>query len=239
MTPFYAMYGYHPSVDVELDEPVDMSVAPNAQRIAEEMEELKVELAARWAIAVEKQAEYYDAKHKPQTYEKGDWVMLNGKNISTNRYSKKLDWKWLGPFKVLEPVGKQAYKLQLDKSFGRMHATFHISLLELNKTRRGEKRKEPQPIELDGVEYWFVDEILDTRVRYNKRQYLVHWKDTSPAIDSWEPDENLQELDAFRNFLKEYPEVRQGIRDSKKRKAPASKLVEAPTPKKRRTGRSR
>lgn len=98
--------------------------------------------------------------------------MLNGKNISTNRYSKKVDWKWLGPFKIIESVGKQAYKLQLDKSFGRMHTTFdvsllefNVSLLELNKTRRGEKRKEQQPLELDGVEYWFVDEILDTRVR--------------------------------------------------------------------------
>lgn len=74
MTPFYAMYGYHLNVDVELEEPVDMSVAPNAQRIAEEMEELKVELVARWAIASEEQVYYYDAKHKLHTYEKGGWV---------------------------------------------------------------------------------------------------------------------------------------------------------------------
>jgi len=63
-----------------------------------------------------------------------------------------------------------------------------------------------------------MDDILDTRIRYHKRQYLVHWKDTSPAIDNWEPKENLQKLDALKNFLSRDPEVQQDIKDNKERK---------------------
>ena len=46
-----------------------------------------------------------------------------------------------------------------------------------------------------------------------------HWRDTSPAVNSWEPMETLTELDIFKKFLKKnHPEVQAGIEDSSKRK---------------------
>jgi len=49
--------------------------------------------------------------------------------MKTTRPSKKLDYKKIGPFKMLANVGTSAYKLALPHSLG-IHNTFHISLLE-------------------------------------------------------------------------------------------------------------
>ena len=58
---------------------------------------------------------YYDRKARPeQSYEKGEQVLLEGTNICSDCPSKKLDDKRYGPFKILEKVGKSAYKLKLD-----------------------------------------------------------------------------------------------------------------------------
>lgn len=234
MTPFFAMYGYHPTADVDTSEPTIPGQAPNASLLTEELETLRKDLASRWAEAVEQQKKYYDVKHTPKTYAVGDYVYLSSKNVIDKRPSKKLDWKWLGPFKITKAVGKQAYELDLSGEYGRLHNVFHVSLLELAKGRKGKALPKPKPFELDGQEVWMVDEILDSRVRYGKRQFLVHWQNTGPAIDSWEPMENLLELDAFKAYLKDNPEVKQGMKDSKKRKKKAVEEEAAPVRKNKR-----
>ena len=50
-------------------------------------------------------------------------------NIKTIRPSKRLDYKKIGPFKVLAKVGTSAYKLALPPSMA-IHNTFHSSLLK-------------------------------------------------------------------------------------------------------------
>jgi hypothetical protein len=52
--------------------------------------------------AQDSQAYYYDTKHQKVEFEPSDMVWLNTSNISTSCPSKKLDWKCLGPYKVLK-----------------------------------------------------------------------------------------------------------------------------------------
>ena len=56
----------------------------------------------------------YNKGVEPQSYATGDKVWLNSKHFRIKR-NLKLKAKFLGPFRVLHLVGKQAYKLKLLK----------------------------------------------------------------------------------------------------------------------------
>ena len=92
-------------------------------------------------------------------FKEGDKVYLLRKHIKTKRPSTKLDFKKLGPFKILEKVSLVNYRLQLPKE-SRLHPVFHISLLEPAKGNTPlATNAELQPEnELDVYE---VEEILD------------------------------------------------------------------------------
>ena len=49
---------------------------------------------------------------KPKSYALGNKVWLNSKSIKTKR-NRKLEAKFFASFRVLHPVGKQAYQLKL------------------------------------------------------------------------------------------------------------------------------
>lgn len=55
--------------------------------------------------AADDMARYYDQHRKAVTYQVGDMVWLDGKDIQTNRPSKKLDDQRYGPFKVIKIEG--------------------------------------------------------------------------------------------------------------------------------------
>ena len=64
------------------------------------------------AQGLQKQA--HDKGVKPKSYAPGDKVWLNSKYIKT-KWNRKLEVKFFRPFRVLHPVSKQAYKLELPK----------------------------------------------------------------------------------------------------------------------------
>src|SRR5205814_8373322 len=97
---------------------------------AQDMQSLHEELIENIKSAQNQQAWYYDAKHKCIEFSIGDKVWLNVQNIKTQRPSKKLDWKRLGPYTITERIGTQAYCLELP-TWMKIHPVFHVSLLEL------------------------------------------------------------------------------------------------------------
>ena len=88
---------------------------------------------------------YYDYSRKEAPpYSVGDLVMLNGKNIRTQRAAKKLDAKLFALFKVVRLVGQvgQSEELELPQRWS-VHNVFHTSLIEpYRKSVRG-LRDEP------------------------------------------------------------------------------------------------
>ena len=73
------------------------------------------------------------------SYASGEKVWLNSKYIKIKRIWK-LEFKFFGPFWVLQAVGNQAYKLELQRKW-RIHDIFLVSLLEQNTTRKGQIEK--------------------------------------------------------------------------------------------------
>ncbi len=97
--------------------------------------------------------------------------MLLNRNIITKPSSKKLDAKFLKPFKIVETKGKQVYKLDLSQTYSRIYNVFHVSLLEPYKQRLGNMLPEPTPIERQ-LEYE-VERIKDIRNINNRIEYLI------------------------------------------------------------------
>ena len=90
--------------------------------------------------------------------------MLNSKYIETKQ-NRNLKAKFFGSFRVLYPVEKQAYKLELPKKW-RIYDVFHVLLLEQDITKRGQVDKTTSQIELDEAnsEEYKIKAIYDSAV---------------------------------------------------------------------------
>ena len=56
-------------------------------------------------------------------------VYLFTKNITTKKPNKKLDYKYLKPYKIIKRISKNNYQLNLPPKV-RIHPIFHVSLLK-------------------------------------------------------------------------------------------------------------
>ena len=79
-----------------------------------------------------RQKSYADNWRKDLKFEARDRVFLKitPPRSVTARKGKKLKPKYVGPFKILQRVGKVAYRLELPMSLSRIHDIFHVSLLK-------------------------------------------------------------------------------------------------------------
>jgi len=102
-------------------------------------------------------------------------VWLLRKFIKTNRPNSKLDHIKLGPFTVLEKIGRYSYKLQLPTTM-KIYPVFHMSLLKSVSTDNfpNHIQEPPYLITIEDYKEYKVNEILDYRKRYNKLEYLIN-----------------------------------------------------------------
>ena len=140
---------------------------------------------------------------------------MNSKYIKTKQ-KRKLEAKFFGPFRVLHPVDKQAYKLELPKKW-RVHKLFHVLLLEHDTTRKGRVSKEVPELDAgdkDNEEYK-VEAIRNSAVYANKSEsghlpglyYLVAWKGYPEEENTWELSSAVQHLKKLiSSFHKDHPE---------------------------------
>ena len=63
----------------------------------------------------------------------------------------------------------------------------------------------PDPVLVDGVEEFEVEKILNSRMRYNRLEYLVKWKGYDTGHNGWEPHYNLHAPDEVAQFHRDFP----------------------------------
>ena len=94
--------------------------------MAQVMEEARAALVK----AADDMARFYDAHRceAPQ-YNVGNKVWLSSENVRTAHLTKKLDYKWLGPYVVEWVISRSAYWLKLLAPFSETHPIFSVTLL--------------------------------------------------------------------------------------------------------------
>ena len=135
---------------------------------------------------------------------------MSGKHIKTKR-NPKFEYKYLGPFEIVEAVGKQAYKLKLPAKWY-IYLVFYVLLLERNVTRREAvdqkianqlefEEREQSEQEADSIidSMVFAEEAVDSRPP--ELYYPIYKKGKTHLEDTWEPVEGVSHL---RQLLKKY-----------------------------------
>ena len=202
-SPFKAMYGYDPELELRLEDETAEGEVPAAKERVKEIDSIRQTLVKRWQSVLDSQAKYYNKKHQQQEFQQGDLVLLSAKNLKQKRPSKKLSDKAIGPFRVRKRIGTQAYQLWLPPSY-RIHPVFHVSLLEPYQRRPGDASVPEYPIPdlEDDDEVGDVEEILKSRKRKGVLEYLVRWVGYPKEYDQWVQEVDMDAEDLIAEYKK-------------------------------------
>ena len=193
-TPFKLNYGYHHRMLYK--ENVDLrSQSRSADKLSAELRELMIVCRENLHYAQELQKRAHNKGVKPRNYAPDEKIWLNSKYIKTKR-NRKLEAKFFVPFRVLHPVEKQVYKLELSKKW-RIYDVFHVLLLEQDTTRKRQVYEENVE-ELDAGDNsreYKMEAIWESAVYARESKsghlpgfwYLVSWKGYPKKENIWEP----------------------------------------------------
>jgi hypothetical protein len=234
VSPFFANKGYHPRMSFGPPRPLDRTASKRLRdqhqtgndfvtKMADILEVLRTNLSSARA----QQETSANANRSPApAYRVGDLVFLDTRNLTTNRPMKKLDHKFIGPFKVSKVVNSHAYQIKRPFEHELMHDVFHTSLLRPAPTNPlpGQTNPPPPPISIDenGQRLWAVEAILDSkRTKGGGFQYLILWRGYDPEDQTWEPLEHVVNarasiLEFERRFPRKLKPTKQEIERAKK-----------------------
>ena len=128
-----------------------------------------------------------------------DQVLLSSAHINLAsqalRPSKKLQHRFIGPYKIIQKTSPVAYKLDLPDNL-KIHPVFHVSILRPYRPpstieHRNPPILPPEPVTIDDNIEYEVEQILDHRKRHNHQEYLVKWVGYPDHDASWEPAAHL------------------------------------------------
>ena len=206
MSPFYVNSGTHP---MSFSGMRTSSANLSAEEFAKHIKDVHVTAQANLTKAAADMKRFYD-KHADQEteFKAGDKVFLDGRNINTDRPTKKMEDKWFGPFEVIEKVGASAYRLRLPRGWKKVHPVFNIVSLKPANEPVFESQKKPPPpppIIVDNEEQYEVEKILDSRIHRRRLEYHVKWVGYNEP--TWEKAADVEGTadEAIAEFYQRHP----------------------------------
>src|SRR5487761_196194 len=194
------------SVTPQAHQPTRIPSLPSIQERLNKIQ--KARSAAQEAMHKEQDRLTKPKRH--HQYQEGQKVWLEGTNLKLPYETAKLAPKRYGPFKVVAKIAETSYQLELPRGW-KIHPVFHTSLLTpYNETNtHGPNFLEPPPDIIEGEPEWEVEKILSECTYRNKQQYLVRWKDYSPAHDSWVDKADIHVPELIKQYCQDHPHISQ------------------------------
>ena len=191
MSPFMANYGREMRMggDIRRKEKVESTM-----EFVERMKKVHEEVEVALRKTQEEMKRYVDrGRRETEEWKKGDQVLLRAKDlVFKERPSKKLMERYIGPYAIEEIVSLNVVKLKLPSSM-RIYRVVNVSQIVRYKEQIKEQKKEKgKPVEVEEVEEWEVEKILNKKKIREVVKYLIWWKDFMAKGDTWERRENLK-----------------------------------------------
>lgn len=188
--PFEIIYGYLPNFTIPVGK---RSNLPSLDERLQHLAKVREEAEAAMRMTKERmKAQYERDKKTAHSFNVGDMVMLQAKNVNIHQLSPKLGPHQLGPFKILERIGDLNFKLELP-GWLKLHPVFHVNRLSPYRDNGLAKPPPPDPVVVDGEEEYEVEAVTDSRIvklggqgNRMKLQYYVKWKGYGAGDSSWE-----------------------------------------------------
>jgi len=180
-----------------------------AEKFIEKMKEIQEEAKAVLGKVQADMKKYANKKRSDvEEYKVEDLVILSTKDLKyqmVGRRTEKLTERFVGPYKIKEIISSNAVKLELPSTV-RIHLVVNVSRIRRYVGQvKGQKKKQPAPVIIEGEEEWEVERILNKRKVRGKERYLVCWKGFTVESNTWEGRENLKNVqEAIEEFEREY-----------------------------------
>ncbi|GJX94432.1 putative reverse transcriptase domain-containing protein [Tanacetum coccineum] len=197
--PFEALYGRKCRSPVCWAEVGDAQLTGPA--IIHETTEKIVQIKSRIQAARDRQKSYANIRRKPMVFQVGDRVMLKvspWKRIVRFGKWRKLNPRYVGPFKVVERVKTISYKLELPQQLRRVHNTFHVS--NLKKCLSDESLVIPlEELRVDDKLHFVEEpvEVMDREIKQLKRSRIpiikVRWNSKRGPEFTWEREDQFKQ----------------------------------------------
>jgi hypothetical protein len=185
-TPFRALYGYDPTIEINVDE---NGKFPSLHERWSKMEEIRKKATDEWKRVQERQKKYVNKNRKELILGVNQLVLLNTKNLKLRTPKKKLSHKYIGPFKIIDVHGSNAYRLELPSGW-RVHPVFNVEYLEPYRSD-GRTPEMPPPEVIDDAEEWEIEAVLNERRGRVSIEYLVKWTGYDSVFNEWVPEKQM------------------------------------------------
>jgi hypothetical protein len=230
-TPFFANYGYHPTLtnvasiaqSGEPDERIwrihDMQV--ECKRTIERSQDI-----LKWA--------YDKWKGNNPGFCVGSSVWLEATNLSMDEPSLKLASKQHGLFKVAEKLLDFTYRLTLPTKW-KIHDAFHVNILSeaVSDTIPHQRKPTPPPMKVNNEDFWVMEKYIDAWWFQNRFQFKIWWDGFSEEHDTWENTDDIdsdegpqilgegdEDLDLEVDFYRRHPNAAKWTNPPAARKQP-------------------
>nr|GEX72499.1 putative reverse transcriptase domain-containing protein [Tanacetum cinerariifolium] len=139
----------------------------------------------------------FNLKRKPMDFQVGDRIILK---VGVVRFGKrrKLNPRYIGPFKVLSKVGDVPYTLKLPQQLSQVHNTFHVS--NLRKCLSDESLVIPlDELRIDDKLHFVEEpvEIVDCEIKQLKKSRIpiikVRWNSKLGPEFTWESEDQFKQ----------------------------------------------
>ncbi len=144
LTPFQCVLGFQPPLFPWSGEPSDLPAVDGWLRRSEETWNTAHVHLQRAVRRMKEQADRH--RRAGPSFTPGQWVWLSTRDLRLRRPCRKLNPRYVGPFKIIREITPVSYRLALPANY-RISPTFHISLLKPAGGPGGERDQEEAAVE--------------------------------------------------------------------------------------------